>query len=82
MKLYVVEIKSTAVVLAKDKAHARMVALDHRDEIVCDDAAVEVGREVMTPADLSGLPDGFDADYVPFGTNDLDDSAIGEILEP
>ena len=79
MKLYVVEIKSTAVVLAENKNHANIVASSHRSEIVGDDldVAIEVKHEVKA---LTDLPDGFSEDDIPCG--DYESATIAELLVP
>ena len=79
MKLYVVEIKSAAVVLAKDKAHAKALASGRRGEIVGNDleADIEVKHQVKSLADL---PAGYSEDDCPYG--DDESATIGEILEP
>jgi len=66
MKMYKVELRVVAVVVAEDEAEAYQVAQDFKRDIVADDDCqdITVVGEVACPGDLS---DGWDQECIPYG---------------
>ena len=81
MKLYVVEIKSTAVVQADNETQARLVAAREVERIVGGDLelSVQVATCIRTPADI---PRGWAGDDVPYGGDRATNKTIAELLAP
>lgn len=79
MKPYMVEIRTYAVVMAEDAAHARSVADNYKRDIFGDDWSprIDVGDEV---SNVDALAHGWDGECIPYGGDG--NTRLGQLLAP